>query len=59
MSRFLNDVQVLILSLGLQIRNDELVGLIPSSSTISQQLTGVDFAIKFHNVPIQFTTLSV
>jgi hypothetical protein len=37
---------------GLRIRNDEVVGSIPTGSTISQQLTRADFAIMFHNVPI-------
>jgi len=37
------------------VRNDEVVGVIPTSFTISQQLTGTDFAVLFQNVPIQFT----
>lgn len=37
----------------------EVVGSSPTSSTIPQQLTAVDFALTSQNVPIQFTaTLS-
>src|SRR5215471_20483436 len=39
---------------GIIVRNDEVVGSIPRRSAISQRLTGPDFAILFHNVPIQF-----
>jgi hypothetical protein len=35
------------------VRNDEVVDSNSTSSTISQRLTGTDFAIMFHNVPIQ------
>jgi len=32
------------------VRNDEVVGSIPTSSSISQRLTGSEFTIMFHNV---------
>ena len=38
------------------VRNDEVVGSIPTSSTILQQPTAVDFEFTSHYVPIQFTT---
>src|SRR6266487_6438515 len=38
------------------VRNDEVVGSIPTSSTIFQQPTAVDFEFTSHFVPIQFTT---
>ncbi len=36
------------------VRNDEVVGSSPTSSTNLQQLSAADFAITFQNVPIQF-----
>ena len=38
------------------VRNDEVVGSIPTSSTTFQQLTTVDCEFTSHYVSIQFTT---
>src|SRR5262249_25995155 len=53
---FLNNLQARILRLGFTISQRCGRPFDPDQLHISQRLTDTDFAIMFHNVPLQFTT---